>query len=240
MKQILLVGVLLIALLSGCKHGSENNTGNQQSSVSQEDAPAPQSTNSPASTPEDLSTSNQLESSAASQENAPAPQSPDPATPPQENTPAPQSPDLATPTKKDISTPQSLEPSEATQEDTPTSQSFEKGVFVDFSKLNEDFITDDILQKLKDNLDALVNKDEDKFKAGLLDGHDTPGNMDFVKNTNQYKFLDISETRYNQNAKSIIISLSVKILRDKNIYDSTISYYFKTDKTGEWKISLID
>jgi hypothetical protein len=146
----------------------------------------------------------------------------------QEDTPAPQSPDSPTPTKEEA------------PEDTPTSESFEQGVFVDFSKLNEDFITDDIVQKLKDSLEALLNKDEDKFRAGLLDGHDTPGNMDFVKNTNQYKFLDISESKYNQNAKSIMISLSVQILRDKNIYNGSITYYFETDKTGEWKIQLVD
>jgi hypothetical protein len=180
MKQILLAGVLLIALLTGCTHGNDNNTGIQPSVVTQED------------------------------------------------TLAIQSPDSATPTK------------EKAPEDTPTSESFEKGVFVDFSKLNEDFITDDILQKLQDSLEALVNKDEVKFKAGLLDGHDTPGNMDFVKNTNQYKFLDISESKYNKIAKSIMISLSVQILRDKKIYDGSLTFYFETDKTGEWKIQLVD
>jgi len=126
------------------------------------------------------------------------------------------------------------------QEGTSTSQLFTKGIVVDFTKLNEDFITNDIRQKLKDNLEALVNKDEDKFKAGLLEGHDTPGNMAYVKDTNQYQILDITESRYNSQAHSIMISLSAKVLRGKNIDESTITYYFETDKTGEWKIALID
>jgi hypothetical protein len=142
-------------------------------------------------------------------------------------------------TQEDTSTPQSLEPP-GTQEDTSTPLSFEKGVFIDLSKHKDDFITDEILQKLKDNLEALVNKDENRFKAGLLEGHDTPGNMAYVKDTNQYKILDISFSKYDPKAKSIMISLPIQILRDTKIDDSTITYYFKPDKTGVWKIALID
>ncbi|WP_058302118.1 hypothetical protein [Gorillibacterium timonense] len=131
---------------------------------------------------------------------------------------------------------QSLESPVVTQEIT----SFEKGVFVDFFKLNQDFITDEIRQRLKDNLEALVNKDEVKFKATLLEGHDTPGNMDFVKNTNQYRFLDISRCEYYPKGEGISISVLVQIWRDKRIDEVNLGYYFEPNEAGEWKIQLID
>jgi hypothetical protein len=86
----------------------------------------------------------------------------------------------------------------------------------------------------------LLNKDEEKCKAGLLQGHDTPGNLSYVRDTNQYRFVDFSEVRYDEKAKSIMISISVKILRDDHIDESTVTYYFKRDHAGEWKIALID
>lgn len=124
--------------------------------------------------------------------------------------------------------------------DTTTPKPFVSGIFVDFAKYKDDFITDEILNKLQDNLKALVAKDEVTFKTGLLEGHDTPGNLAYVKNTNQYQFTDISFTKYNPDNKSIMISLSVRIWRDHTVDDSTITYYFTPDATGIWKIALID
>ncbi|SFS76109.1 hypothetical protein [Paenibacillus sp. BC26] len=130
--------------------------------------------------------------------------------------------------------------SETSSDVPPQDQSFEKGVYVDFSKNMDQSIPDGIVQKLKENLDALVNKDANKFKEELLEEHDTPGNMSYVNDTNQYRFLEISYSKYDAKAKSVMISLSVQILRNDIIEDNTITYYFKPDKTQVWKIALID
>ena len=181
MKQLLFIGILLIAFLAGCAQSNENHTGNLQPSVMEEGSSAEQT----------LDPQAQLQPVSS--------------------------------------------PAEA-QEDPP----FDKGIFVDFSKLNADFITDEIVQKLRDNLEAVINRDEDKFRASLLEGHDTIGNMDYVLGINQYKFLDIGETSYNEKTKIIMIGVYAEILREKQINKGAIDYYFQQDQTGEWKIALID
>jgi hypothetical protein len=118
---------------------------------------------------------------------------------------------------------------------------FEKGVFVDFAKHQNDFLAaDDILGKLRHNLEALVAKDKDEFKADLMEGHDTPGNMDYVENNYEYKILDMDVATYDPETRRITISFPVQVLIDNKVEDRRITYTFEPDKNGEWKIALID
>ncbi|RUS45704.1 hypothetical protein [Cohnella sp. AR92] len=122
--------------------------------------------------------------------------------------------------------------------DTP--KSFKPGIFVDFSKIDDESIPDEVIKKLKDNLEALLDKNVEEFKAGLLEGHDTEGNMGYILDENQYRFTDIAEAKYFPDNNSIMISLSVQRLREGQVDDGSITYYFNLDKAGEWKIVLID
>jgi hypothetical protein len=116
---------------------------------------------------------------------------------------------------------------------------FESGVFIDISKFKNDFLTDDILQILKNNLEALVNKDKKNFIAGFIEGH-APGNMFLIETADQYRFLNVSSTQNDQEDKRINVGIEYEILHDQEIENKAFFYTFEPDKNGKWKIAIID
>jgi hypothetical protein len=73
-----------------------------------------------------------------------------------------------------------------------------------------------------------------------MEGHDTPGNMDYVENNYEYKILDMDVATYDPETRRITISFPVQVLIDNKVEDRRITYTFEPDKNGEWKIALID
>lgn len=127
-----------------------------------------------------------------------------------------------------------------TAAESATQTTFTSGINIDFSKYNNDYLTDDILQILKNSLEALINKDKEEFKQGFIDEEHAAGNMFLIETDDQYRFLNISSTQNDQADQRINIGIEYEILRNQRIEQTSFFYTFEPDNHGKWKIAIID
>ena len=117
---------------------------------------------------------------------------------------------------------------------------FEPGVFVDFSKLLSDWVTDDMVQIMRDPFDAIVHKDIHTFIEGFHDWGVASNNFQLITTDEQYRFINVSYPNYIEEYNIIYFLVEFDVLHDHQIESRSASYSLKPDKHGIWKIEMID
>jgi len=137
----------------------------------------------------------------------------------------------------------SNEPNSAHSDVSPEANSssaasdFSSGITIDFTKSKNDFVTDAILNTLKENLQAINDKNKDKFVQGFILGREQ-NNLFRVEGNKQYSFNEIASTQ--QEGDRINLTIYFKVKDNDKIEDNSMTYTFLKDTDGTWKIALID
>jgi len=108
---------------------------------------------------------------------------------------------------------------------------------IDFTKSKNDYVTDDILNILKENLKAINDKNKDNFVKGFIAGKEQ-NNLFWVEGNKQYNFNEIASTQ--QEGDRINLSIYFKVKDSDKIEGNSMTYTFLKDTDGTWKIALID
>ncbi|EFM11419.1 hypothetical protein PaecuDRAFT_1865 [Paenibacillus curdlanolyticus YK9] len=114
---------------------------------------------------------------------------------------------------------------------------FTPGISVDFDKAKNDYITDDILKTLKENLQSIIDKNQQNFVKGFIAGREK-SNLFWLEGSKQYQFNEIATTQHE--GERINITINYKSSDNGTIEDNSMTYTFLEDKTNGWKIATID
>ncbi|MFK0521779.1 hypothetical protein ACINKY_06155 [Paenibacillus illinoisensis] len=121
-------------------------------------------------------------------------------------------------------------------------EDFKKGVFIDFERYKKDFFNDDIISKLKGNLEGIVENDKAKFKVHLYEGSQKES-LFFDEENAQFMFndLDLLEKITIDGREQIRIGVQyAKKHEDGSVENTAITYFFTKNKEGNWLIENID
>lgn len=120
---------------------------------------------------------------------------------------------------------------------THAEDEFSPGIFIDFTQARNDFITDEILNTLKTNLQAIIEKNKEIFVQGFIPGMEK-SNLFWIEGDRQYRFYEIAAAQ--KEGDRINIAIYYQMEEGGTIEDSGMTYTFLKDKDGVWKIALID
>lgn len=99
----------------------------------------------------------------------------------------------------------------------PELSNFKEGISFNLSEHVEDFFTDDLSNMINNNMEAIVNHDEKKFKENMLDADSITFNMDWFNYKYEegvkYEFKELNELSFDEDAKRI----QVVVTFDRNI-----------------------
>ncbi|RRJ63470.1 hypothetical protein EHV15_11430 [Paenibacillus oralis] len=130
--------------------------------------------------------------------------------------------------------------------DPPTLSDFNEGVHVDLSKYKRSFFTDEIIDMVGKNLEAIVQHDETQFLENTNEGYKEQ-NLAWFNNNDNYQpgvEYDFHEVTLIEKIKDIgRINVAIAFLRKKNdgtIERGTAHYSFLQNKNGDWEITLLD
>jgi hypothetical protein len=108
---------------------------------------------------------------------------------------------------------------------------------IDFENYKNDYITDDILNTLKENLQAINDKNKDQFVKGFIPGNEQ-GNLFWIEGNRQYHFHEIAATQ--QEGKRINITIYYQYKENEIVDDNSMTYTFVQDSSNNWRIAIID
>ncbi|WP_339275993.1 hypothetical protein MKY59_03405 [Paenibacillus sp. FSL W8-0426] len=123
-----------------------------------------------------------------------------------------------------------------------TEADFEAGVLIDFDSFKKSFFNDDIITKLKSNLEAVVAQDQEKFAEHLHESY-SRHSVFFDKQNVQYMFYDLDTIKKVTMDGRVQIQVGVRFaLQDSegNVENSGLTYFFVKNKEDQWKIVNID
>ncbi|WP_343262409.1 hypothetical protein [Paenibacillus hubeiensis] len=123
-----------------------------------------------------------------------------------------------------------------------TEAGFEAGVLIDFDSFKKSFFNDDIITKLKSNLEAVVAQDQEKFAEHLHESY-SRHSVFFDKQNVQYMFYDLDTIKKVTMDGRVQIQVGVRFaLQDSegNVENSGLTYFFVKNKEDQWKIANID
>lgn len=120
---------------------------------------------------------------------------------------------------------------------TNVATDFSPGITIDFAKSKNSYVTDDILNILKESLQAINDKNKENFVKGFIPGKEQ-SNLFWVEGDKQYHFNEIATTQHEGDRINLAIYYQVK--DNGAIEDSSMTYTFLKDKDNVWKIALID
>lgn len=114
---------------------------------------------------------------------------------------------------------------------------FSPGIFIDFTQAKNDFVTDEILDTLKTNLQAIVDKNKEMFVQGFIPGSEQ-SNLFWIEGDRQYRFYEIDYTQ--KEGVRINIGIRYQMKDGDTIEENGTIYTFLMDTDGIWKIAIID
>jgi len=141
-------------------------------------------------------------------------------------------------TKEKSNEPNSMYPNVSPEASSSSPASdFTPGITIDFAKSKNDYVTDAILNILKENLKAINDKNKNKFVEGFIPGREQ-NNLFWIEGNKQYSFNEIASTQ--QEGDRINLTIYFKVKDTNTIEDNSMTYTFLKDADGTWKIALID
>ncbi|SDS43420.1 hypothetical protein SAMN05444162_1469 [Paenibacillaceae bacterium GAS479] len=130
-------------------------------------------------------------------------------------------------------------PSKETKPEPQTSD-FKEGITIDFTKYQKEFLTTEILDMLKNNLEAVIDQNKEKFHQNMSDNY-KEGNNSLIENENKYMFKNIHLAQKDNENKRINIGIEFLFTSDeKKIKSGNMVYTLMENKKGMWEITLID
>ncbi|WP_116233769.1 hypothetical protein [Paenibacillus sp. VMFN-D1] len=132
------------------------------------------------------------------------------------------------------------------RQDKPSLENFQEGVFFELSDHVEDFFTQDIAEKVQNNMEAIVDHDAAKFKQNMLSENDIKANIDWFDYMNgdgvKFEFSEVNEISYEEDSKRIQVVVSFyRNINHKEIEQGVMTYSLLKDKaSGAWLIALMD
>ncbi len=132
------------------------------------------------------------------------------------------------------------------RQDKPSLENFQEGVFFELSDHVEDFFTQDIAEKVQNNMEAIVDHDAAKFKQNMLSENDIKANMDWFDYMDgdgvKFEFSEVNEISYEEDSKRIqVVVTFYRNINHKEIEQGVMTYSLLKDKaSGAWLIALMD
>ncbi|OXL85692.1 hypothetical protein BCV73_23420 [Paenibacillus sp. SSG-1] len=132
------------------------------------------------------------------------------------------------------------------RQDKPSLENFQEGVFFELSEHVEDFFTQDIAEKVQNNMEAIVDHDAAKFKQNMLSENDIKANMDWFDYMDgdgvKFEFSEVNEISYEEDSKRIqVVVTFYRNIYHKQIEQGVMTYSLLKDKaSGAWLIALMD
>lgn len=128
----------------------------------------------------------------------------------------------------------------------PELSNFKEGISFNLSEHVEDFFTDDLSNMLNNNMEAIVNHDEKKFKENMLDADSITFNMDWFNYKYEegvkYEFKELNEISFDEDAKRIQVVVTFdRNIKNKEMEQGIMTYSLLEDAgSGDWKIATMD
>ncbi|MED4957620.1 hypothetical protein GNQ08_26085 [Paenibacillus macerans] len=123
------------------------------------------------------------------------------------------------------------------QMEEKNTDSFKTGVFVDLDAMDDPLFNDEIKALLKTTLESLANKDEQGFRSVFQDEQVADAYM-YLFGRDYY--FDKYEGIEKDNSNRIVVNVTGKDRYDGEIHNPNSAYYFIQDKSGQWKLGVID
>ncbi|SDS73982.1 hypothetical protein SAMN05444162_2161 [Paenibacillaceae bacterium GAS479] len=120
-------------------------------------------------------------------------------------------------------------------EASPTT--FKKGVFVDLSDYEKDKRYSEVLELLKTNLGAFVQKDSKSFRSTFVTDSVADSMVLLIQDDTQYRFYDKIAIQEVSPSK---INVTINYTNDKVTYEKIFIYNLVKNKEDKWKILFID
>ncbi|WP_413372517.1 hypothetical protein [Paenibacillus taichungensis] len=124
-----------------------------------------------------------------------------------------------------------------------TAAEFKKGVNINFDKYKSSFFDEKIISKLSNNLEAVVENNEEKFKQNLnKQSLESIREGFYYKNTaDQFMFYELDLLEKLDHPEQIRVGVRfVRKSSDGSIENQGITYFFTKNEKGEWGIENID
>lgn len=131
-------------------------------------------------------------------------------------------------------------------EKDPDLSEFKEGISFDLTEHVKDFFTQDIADKLQNNMESIVEHNEDKYKENMYDDESIKFNMDWFnykyEDGVKFEFKEVNEINYNEDAERIqLVVTFYRNNQDKEIEQSMMTYsLLKNKESGEWLIATMD
>ncbi|SDM15673.1 hypothetical protein SAMN05428961_11099 [Paenibacillus sp. OK060] len=127
----------------------------------------------------------------------------------------------------------------------PDLSTFKEGVSIDLSEHVKDFFTQDIADKVQNNMKAIVQHDETKFKENMLDEDSIKVNMDWFnykyEDGVKFEFNELNGITYDEDAKRIQVIVTFSRNIKEQIEQGVMTYSLLEDKdSGTWLIATMD
>ncbi|MFB5677055.1 hypothetical protein ACE3NQ_06350 [Paenibacillus terreus] len=122
-----------------------------------------------------------------------------------------------------------------------TAADFKKGVFIDFDKYKGRFFDENIISKLKNNLESVVENNKEKFKENLNKEslESIREGFFYTNESDQFMFYDLDLIEKVDEQIRVGVRFAKKS-SDGSIENQGITYFFTKNETGEWGIENID
>lgn len=135
-------------------------------------------------------------------------------------------------------TPFTQEKTNSVQENAENSAiDFTPGVFIDWDSVNEPLMNEQIKTSLKETLEALSDKDEEKFKNQFIDAETIEANMYVFDTIATFDQIDSLEE---DRSGRISVVIHGTALLDNNITEYAKIFYFNKNDKGDWRLVAID
>ncbi|WP_339273991.1 hypothetical protein MKY59_23290 [Paenibacillus sp. FSL W8-0426] len=128
----------------------------------------------------------------------------------------------------------------------PELSNFKEGISFNLSEHVEDFFTADLSNMINNNMEAIVNHDEKKFKENMLDADSITFNMDWFNYKYEegvkYEFKELNEISFDEDAKRIQVVVTFdRNIKNEEMEQGIMTYSLLEDAgSGEWKIATMD
>lgn len=124
-----------------------------------------------------------------------------------------------------------------------TAADFEQGISIDFAPYKGSFFDDNIISILSNNLQSVVEQNKDKFKENLntKSVESTGEGFYFNNEGDQFMFYDLDVLEKLDQPDQIRVGVRfARKSSDGSITNTGITYFFTSNKEGEWGIGNID
>lgn len=136
-----------------------------------------------------------------------------------------------------------IEPAEKEVIKDITAADFKNGVSIDFDKYKGSFFDENIISKLRKNLESVVENNKEKFKENLNKEslESIREGFYYTNESDQFMFYDLDLIEKVDQPEQIRVGVRfAKKSSDGSIEDQGITYFFTKNEAGEWGIENID